>query len=87
MTQHTVAIYLAPNALGCRVLLDGRDISDACQGVELHAKIGDGCTRVVLHLVASVEVIGEPGSIEIRKPGATLPGSVDVTDLRPRDTP
>jgi hypothetical protein len=84
--HHSVAIYLAPNPLGCRVLLDGRDISDACRGVELRAMVDEGITRVVLHLIASVEIIGEPGCIEIHKPG-DLPGAIDLTDLRPRDAP
>jgi hypothetical protein len=86
-SHHSVAIYLSPNSLDCRVLLDGRDISDACQGVELHAHVGDGWTRVVLHLIAAVEIIGEAGSIEIRKPGDLLPGGIDLTDLRPPSTP
>jgi hypothetical protein len=72
MTRHTVAICLAPNPVDCRVLLDGFDISECCTGIEVQAMLRDGPTRVVLHLIAAVEIVGDTGVIEIRKVGGEL---------------
>jgi hypothetical protein len=66
---HTVAIYLAPRSEACRVLVDGRDVSDCCHGVEVCAMVGSP-TRIALHLTAHVEIIGDVGNLELRKPGA-----------------
>lgn len=75
---HTVAIYLAPKPHECRVLLDGRDISDCCTGVEVSTHVG-GITHVVLHLLTHVEIIGDVGTIELRKPGASVPRESDTS--------
>ena len=71
MQRHNVALYLSPNPGECRVLLDGTEITTACRGVEVQAFVGgDAITRVVLHLLADVEIFGDAGVVEIRKPGA-----------------
>ena len=67
-TRHTIAIYLAPNPSECRVLLDGANISHAVRAVDVHAHVADGATNVVLHLIANVEIFGEPGALTIHKP-------------------
>ena len=54
----SVAIWLQPRGIDCRVVVGDRDVSDACTGVEVRAFVGSP-TQIVLHLNAALEISGE----------------------------
>jgi hypothetical protein len=62
-----VAIYLARNAIDCRVIVGGVEVTEACVGVALRAFAGE-MTRVTLHLSTSVQLSGEVDRVEIQQP-------------------
>lgn len=58
----TVAILLAPQSHGSRVLIDGMDITRNLRGVEVRAFVGELST-VTLTLSCRAEVTGEVGAV------------------------
>jgi hypothetical protein len=63
-----VLIVLGKLAHDSQVFLDGVEVSDACTGLELRAHVGE-LTQLTLHLMARVEIYGELGQLQFKKPG------------------
>jgi hypothetical protein len=60
-----ILITLEPRAVGCRVELDGKDITTRLRRIELDADVNATVTLVRLTLIDEVIVMGTPGMLEL----------------------
>ena len=62
--ERKVKLWLGSAGHGCRVEIDGVDISDTLRAVHVHAEVGKA-TRVTLqHIGASVDIAGEAAIVD-----------------------
>jgi hypothetical protein len=66
LTMNTICVVLTPDGRNSQVLVNGVEISDCCNAIDIHCATGQQ-TEVIISLVGQVELLAEVARVIVEK--------------------